>query len=168
MIDHTILFEYLRQCPYLADMFSIAAEMEQGNKVILPQGASPRYNYVEKIDILGNYDGIREPYPSIYEDFQINCYVYYDTKDNNPPKYNSNVLTLEEVGEVCKWIEEQDRAKNFPDIGKKVISIECNPFVPQYTGYVDEATNTAEYFVTVRVRYVNTADKERIYIERED
>lgn len=167
MIDYKTLFEYFRQCPYLADMMSIAAESEIDNTVILPQGASPSVQYQEKIDTLGNYECVVEPYPSVYEDFQINCFVYYDTKDNNPPQYNGNVLTYAQVCSVCDWVTEQNAKGNFPKIGEKIVSIECNPFVPQIQ-YVDPSTNTAGYFVTVRIRYVNRAKQRWVEYECED
>lgn len=167
MTKYGILFEYFRQCPYLSDMMSIAAESEIGSAVILPQGASPAVQYQEKIDALGNYECIVEPYPSVYEDFQINCYVYYDTNDNNPPKYNGNVLTYEEVCGVCNWIKEQNEKRSFPEIGEKIVSIECNPFVPQVRG-VDPDTNTVGYFITVRLRYVNRTERRLVEYEMQN
>lgn len=167
MIDYRILFDYLRQCPYLSDMMSIAAESEIGTNVILTQGASPAVQYQEKIDSLGNYECNIVPYPSVYEDFQINCFVYYDVQDNNPPQFNRNILTLEQVRGVCDWIEEQDRKGNYPEIGEKVVSIECNPFVPQERG-IDNDTNMMCYFITVRVRYVNRRQRKSVYYECEN
>lgn len=157
MIDYKSLFNYFRQCPYLKNLMSIASNTQRGNTVILPQGASPKVQYIENIDNLGFYNCTISPYPSVYEDFQINCYEWYDTKDNNPPQYNENVLTYEEVCSVCQWIEEQNDNNNFPDVGEKIISIECNPFVPQIR-YVDDTTNTVGYFITVRLRYVNKSN----------
>lgn len=151
---YVILFEYFRQCPYLKNLLSIASEADKGNTVILPQGASPMWQYQEKFDTLGNYEAVIEPYPSVYEDFQINCYEWYDVNDTRPPQYNENVLTYQEVSNVCKWVKEQNELRNFPEIGEKIVSIECNPFVPQIR-YVDNDTNTVGYFVTVRIRYVN-------------
>ncbi len=149
-----ILFEYFRQCPYLANLMSIAGESQRGSTIILPQGASPVVQYRENFDNLGSYQCDIIPYPSVYEDFQINCYEFYDVRDNNPPLYNDNVLTYEEVCGVCDWVKEQNEKRNFPDIGEKIVSIECNPFVPQIR-YVDEANNIVGYFITVRLRYVN-------------
>lgn len=154
MARYDVLFEYFRQCPYLSRLKSIAAGAEKGNTVILPQGASPAVQYNDRLDVTGVYECQVIPYPSIYEDFQINCYEWYDVKDNNPPRNNENVLTYEEVCGVCDWINEQNTLKNFPNIGEQIISIECNPFVPQVR-YVDPDNNTIGYFITVRIRYVN-------------
>lgn len=162
MINYKNLFDYFRKCPYLANLMSIVGESEQGNTVILPNGSSEKVYHTERIDNLGTYTDDIKPYPSVYEDFQINCYEWYDTKDDNPPQYNENVLTYEEVSGVCQWIEEQNDNNNFPDVGEDVISIECFPFVPQIQ-YVDPDSNTVGYFITVRIRYVNKA--KRRYVE---
>lgn len=148
------LFEYFRSCPYLSDLMSIASESEAGSKVILPQGASPFRQYRESRDVLGGYEGEIVPYPSVYEDFQINCYVTYDVNDTRNPLQNINAKTYDEVVKICKWVQEQDKIENFPDIGEKIVSIETNPFVPQVR-YVDPENDVVCYFITVRIRYVN-------------
>lgn len=159
-----ILFEYFRKCPYLTNLMSIAGESESGSTIILPQGASPVVQYRESFDDLGFYQCDIVPYPSVYEDFQINCYEFYDVNDNNPPQYNENVLTYEEVCGICDWVKEQNDKRNFPDIGEKIVSIECNPFVPQIR-YVDESKNIVGYFITVRLRYVNRAERKSVEYE---
>lgn len=154
MSKYTKIFEYFRQCPELSDLWSIAATEDIGVRVILPQGASPSVQYQETIDVLGNYHCEIIPYPSIYEDFQINCFEWYDAKDNSTPARNENVLSLETVERICQWVAEQNEHRNFPEIDEKIVSIECNPFVPQIR-YVNEDENTVGYFITIRLRYVN-------------
>lgn len=156
------LFEYFRQCPALKDLWSIAAVEDLGVKVILPIGASSVMQYSDKIDVTGTYVCNMVPYPSVYEDYQINCYMWYDENDNNPPSKNDNVLTLEEVQEVCDWIKEQNSKQIFPEIGEQVVSVECVPFIPLIR-YVNQQENTVGYYITVRIRYVN--HEERRYIE---
>lgn len=161
MDKYVKLFEYFRKCPELSQLWSIAATEDVGKKVILPQGASPVVQYIENIDTVGNYNCEIVPYPSVYEDFQINCYEWYDVKDGSSPSQNSNVLSLEAVTNVCKWVEDQNNNRNFPEIGKKIVSIECNPFVPQIR-YVNPDENTVGYYITVRLRYVNNAERKSI------
>ena len=166
MSKYAELFEYFRKCPYLANLMSIASEMKVGNTVILPQGASPAVQYEEEVDALGEYTCDIIPYPSVYEDFQINCYEWYDVNDTSAPKNNINLLTYEEVCGVCNWVEEQNDNGIFPNIGESVIAIECNPFVPQVR-FVDTETNMVGYFITVRIRYVNRRQRRSISIETE-
>lgn len=159
---YTVLFNYFRQCPQLADLWSIAATEEEGVRVILPQGASSVVQYIDYFDTNGDYNCDIIPYASVYEDYQINCYESYDPNDRSSPKYNLNVLSLEEVQKICDWVKEQNENKNFPDIGEKIVSIECNPFVPQIRGIsVDE--KTVCYFITVRIRYVNIAEGKSVF-----
>lgn len=167
MDKYAVLFNYFRQCPYLKNLMSIASLQEEGNTVILPQGASPVVQYQEKFDVNGYYECTIEPYPSVYEDFHINCYRYYDVNDTNTPLHNGNILTYEEVVGVCDWIKEQNEANNFPDIGEMIVSIECNPFVPQVR-YVDEKNNIVCYFITVRLRYVNRTQRKSVEYEFTD
>lgn len=141
----------------------IAAKADIGNNVILQQGASEAYRRTEWEDVLGQKHIIEEPYPTVYEDYQINCYAGYDVNDTSSPIVNTNVLTLEEVNSVCEWIKEQNEKNNFPNVDEKIISMECNPFVPQIR-YVDEITNTIGYYITVRIRYVNDAQEKRVVV----
>lgn len=161
MSKYAKIFEYFRRCPELSDLWSIAATEDIGKRVILPQGASPAAQYQERIDALGGYNCEIVPYPSVYEDFQINCYEWYDVKDGSAPERNENVLSLEAVQRICDWVKEQNDSNNFPDIGERVVSIECNPFVPQIR-YVNAEENTVGYFITVRLRYVNRAQRKSV------
>ena len=167
MSKYAKIFEYFRQCPELFDLWSIAATEDIGKRVILPQGASPAVQYQEFIDNTGGYNCEIVPYPSVYEDFQINCYEWYDVKDGSDPAKNENVLSLEAVQSICDWVKSQNDANNFPDIDEKVVSIECNPFVPQIR-YVNPEENTVGYFITVRLRYVNRAQRKSVEYECED
>lgn len=161
------IFEYFRQCPELADLWSIAATEDIGKRVILPQGASPAVQYQEFIDNVGGYNCEIVPYPSVYEDFQINCYEWYDVKDGSAPEHNENVLSLEAVQSICNWVKEQNDANNFPDIGEKIVSVSCEPFTPQIR-YVNPEENTVGYFITVRLRYVNRAQRKTVEYEGTD
>lgn len=168
MAKYAEIFNYFRQCPLLADLWSIGAVEEMGNSVILPQGASPAVQYNEQIDVAGNYNCEIVPYPSIYEDYQINCYRFYDNKDSNKPSSNINVLTIEEVQEICDWVKEQNDSGNLPQItGEKVVAVECVPFVPQIR-YVNTTENTIAYFITARIRYVNRMQRRTIeYVDND-
>lgn len=167
MTKYAKLFEYFRKCPYLKNLMSIAADSDRGKTVILPQGSSPVVQYQEAVDVNGGYECVIEPYPSIYEDFQINCFELYDAKDNSPPQFNENVLTYEDVCGVCDWVKEQNEKFNFPEIGEQIVSVECNPFVPQIR-FVDSNTNTVGYFITIRVRYVNRTPRRFVEYGIED
>lgn len=162
MIDYASLFEYFKQCPELRQILPIAGEADAGSTIILPQGASNANRIQnEKLDVNGFYSCEIVPELSLYEDFQINCFRRYDSKDTSEPISNLNVLTYDEVCNICRWIKHQNDMNIFPNIGHKVISVECIPFVPQIR-YVNEVDNIVCYFITVRIRYKN--DDESIKI----
>jgi hypothetical protein len=165
MSKYSEIFEYMRTCPALDDLWSIGAVEAVDAAVILPQGASPSVQYQESIDVVGNYEAIIEPYPSVYEDYQINCFKFYDAKDDSSPNANINVMSLDEVQSICDWVAEQNANNNLPRItGKQVVSIECNPFVPQIR-YVNEQENIIAYFITVRIRYVNPTRRKSVVFD---
>lgn len=168
MSKYTEIFEFMRKCPQLANLWSIGATEKAGVNVILPQGASPAVQYQEQFDTLGNYECEIIPYPSVYEDFQINCFRFYDSGDSSAPGDNINVMSLDEVRAVCEWVFEQNENGNLPRISsEKVVSIECNPFVPQIRA-VNSQENMIAYFITVRIRYVNKAQRKSIVYECTD
>lgn len=168
MSKYSELFTWLRTCPALADLWSIAATEDAGTRVILPQGASQSMQYREWFDTLGGYNCDMTPFPSVYEDYQINCYQVYDAADSTAPEYNLNVLNLDEVQGVIDWITAQDAAGNLPEItGEAVVSVECNPRVPQIR-YINTEENTIAYFITLRVRYVNQAEGRAVRYSRTD
>lgn len=169
MSKYVELFNWLRTCPALSDLWSIAATEDIGVRVILPQGASQTVQYRESIDVNGDYECDIVPYLSIYDDFQINCYADYDVNDSSAPQNNINVLTLDEVQSIIDWIAEQNEAERFPNItGQQIVSVECIPRVPQIR-YVNPEESTIGYFITLRLRYVNRyATARTISYERND
>lgn len=150
-------FEYLRQCPQLSNLWSIGATEDIDVRVIFPQGASAVYQYQERVDTLGGYECDIVPYPSVYEDYQINCYTVYDNADSSEPSQNVNVLKFDDVQAICDWVMSQNESGNLPQLsGFNVVSVECVPNVPQIR-YVNADESTIAYFITVRLRYVNKA-----------
>ena len=165
MSKYTEIFNYLRQCPQLADLWSIGAAETDGAKVILPQGTSQKTSYKDFIDSIGSYNCDIIPNPSVYEDYQINAYYYLDTQSGKEPDECLNVLNIEDAQAICDWIELQNDTGNLPKItNKQVVSIEALPFNPQVRA-ADILNNRIAYFITVRIRYVNPAIQRSIYYE---
>lgn len=159
-MEYTKIVEYLRQCPEIAQLLPIAGEQEAYTDIILPVGGSSTANITGKFDMLGGYEYQLTPIPTIYKDYQINCYRPYNVNDNNPPQYNSNALTLKAVDKIFKWVAEQDNKLNFPDVSEKIVSIECTSVQPYIRG-TDETDNIVCYVITFRVWYVNQIRQRR-------
>lgn len=145
----TALTMWLKQCPQLNILWNLAAYEQDGANVIIPAGTSFRRNMKESVDTAGFYEADFNPLPSVYEEYQINCYRTIVEDDND---FNS--LNYDEVQKVIEWIHQQDDNLNFPVIGETVTAVECFPFIPQIRG-IDPDTKLVCYYVTLRISYVN-------------
>lgn len=165
-MNYIKIVEYLRQCPQIRELLPIAGEEEAYSSVILCAGGSSTGNVSGKFDNLGGYEGQISPIPTVYRDYQINCYRPYDVGDNSPPGENINALTAQEVDEIYNWIAKMDNEENFPDVEEKIVSVECTD-AQSYIRGVDADSNIVCYAVTLRIWYVNETRKRRsIYYER--
>ena len=149
----TALTTWLKQCPQLNTLWNLSAYEQDGANVIIPTGTSYRRNIEERIDTAGFYEADFIPLPSVYEEYQINCYRTI-VEDNN----DFNSLNYDEVQNVINWIHQQDDNNQFPDIGEIVTAVECFPFIPQIRG-IDPDTKLVCYYVTLRITYVNRAKR---------
>ena len=153
------IFNYMRECPQLSDLWSIAGVEDVNVNVILPQGASAKRQYIDSVDIIDEYQCEIVPYDRYYEDYQINCYKYYDVSDSSSPEINVNVPKFDEVQSICDWVAEQDEALNLPQItGESVVAVETNPHIPQIR-FVNEKEGIVCYFITVRIHFKNKAKR---------
>ncbi len=163
------LFEYMRQCPQLNNLWSIFGEIEKGSQIIFPRGSSPIYAAEnEGWDVTGEYVGTLAPYPSIYEDFQIDMVQRTDPNDDRNTADNINIVSYDEVEQVCSWLLEQNAKRNLPKIeGLKVLSIEPTGTAPVVWS-VDDKNQLIVYAITVRLRYVNPNPRIDMRYESED
>lgn len=150
MSKQTAITEWLKQCPILESLWNISAYEQDGANVIIPTSTSYTRNINESLGTDGSYEADIIPLPSVYEEYQINCYKTIVENDNS-----FNALKFEEVESVVEWITEQDEIGNFPNINRTVIAVESFPFIPQIRG-VDPDTGLICYYITLRITYVNT------------
>lgn len=144
--------KWLMQCPELSALWNISAEIADGTNVLLPGGTSERRYINDNLDVLGGYEADIRPLPSVYEDFQVNCYKGFVNNNNG-----YNIMNFEDVERVIEWVQKQDEKQNFPQIeGKTIVSADVYPFQPQIRG-VDPDTQLTCYYFTLRIRYVNMA-----------
>lgn len=138
----------------------IAGRQSFYTDIILPVGGSSTASIKGSIDSVGCYEGEIVPIPTIYKDYQINCYRPYDINDTSPPVYNENALTMEEIDGIFSWVASKDNNMDFPDVSEKVVSVECTSVQP-YIRAVDEREKIMCFAVTFRVWYVNEVRKRR-------
>lgn len=144
--------DWLMQCPELSALWNISAEASDGANILIPSGTSERRSISDKLDVLGWYEADIRPLPSVYEEFQVNCYKGFAENNND-----YNVMNFEDVENAIEWVQKQDEAQNFPQFdGKQIVSVDVFPFQPQIRG-VSVDSNLVCYYFTLRIRYVNTA-----------
>lgn len=153
MSKYQEILDWLKTCPVFAErLYFASAEENDGDNVVIPFGTSARVALNDYWDTNGYYCGSITPLPSVYEEYQVQCFRYIGAEENQ-----LNILTLDEVQYVCDWIIEQDEKRNFPRItGKRIISVEPFPFNPQAAGR-DVETGLWKYIFTLRITYQNTA-----------
>ena len=163
------LFEYMRQCPQLENLWSIFGEIEKGSQIIFPRGSSPIYAVEnESWDVTGEYVGVLSPCPSIFEDFQIDMVQSSDPNDDRVTADNINIVSYDKVEQVCSWLLEQNSKRNLPQIeGLRVLSIEPTGTAPVVWS-VDDSKQLIVYAITVRLRYVNPNPRIDMRYETED
>ena len=150
MSKNKAIFDWLGTCPVFSSRLSFASgETGDGENVVLPFGTSERRTLTDYIDVDGYYNGTITPSPSVYEEYQVQCFRYIGAEQNE-----YNILTLDEVQSVLDWVIERDDAGDFPDIGETVISVEPLPFIPQAAGR-DVETGLWKWYFTLRITYVN-------------
>ena len=152
MSKQTAIIEWLKQCPQLNSLWNISAYEQDGANVIIPTSTSARREINDELDVTGYYECDIKPLPSVYEEYQINCYRVLAENNNE-----FNTLNYEDVEKVIEWITEQDEKQTFPIIeGKTIVAVECFPFIPQIRG-IDPDTGLICYYITLRITYINTA-----------
>lgn len=71
----------------------------------------------------------------------------------DPGTSHANADRMQEAQNFMEWIDEQRKARNFPDFkGCRVLSIENLQNMPNLAG-VNAAGNVAKYIIQCRVRY---------------
>lgn len=154
MSKQKAITDWLIQCPELSTLWNISAYEQDGANVIVPAGTSYRREFNDNLSVDGWYEADFIPLPSVYEEYQINCYRTLVANDND-----FNALTFEQVEKVIEWITQQDEKEKFPEINNKVIvSVECFPFIPQVRG-IDPDTGLICYYITLRITYINTTKR---------
>ena len=164
MSDFDVIYEWLKTCPALYDLWVVSSLLEDRKNTILPKTSANAYAVDYKPCADGEkryYFNPTEPY---FFDVDIICYRAHYADET---AYNLD--TLDGVQAVCDWLIEQQNEGIAPTFEKyPCYQIEClttKPFI-QNQFIEDGNTNTilVDYAVTVRFYTVNPAEK-RVVIQ---
>lgn len=165
----TDLYDYFLKCPQCQELLPITGAVERGKEIFFPRGSSAVYaNQNEQFDVIGNYSSTFTPYKSIYEDWQINFYKDAEPNDEIQDERNINILSYEDVEEVCKWILQNNAKRILPKYnGEKVIAIVPTGTMPIIWD-TEEMKKIIAYAITVRIYFINPHPKIEVEYECEN
>lgn len=137
MTKHEAMIAYLKTSPAYADIACQFGKVQDGAVIFNTLQGEKTVSE----DILGN--------KTKYYDFAIS--TYRALNDDAPSALNLEVLTA--ADSMMRWIDEQNKAKNFPAFeNARVIRIENLQNMPGFAGS-DEKQNLVKYMWQVRVTY---------------
>ena len=162
MSDFEKIFEWLKTCPALYDLWVVSSMLEDMKTVLQPNSSANMY----AVDTESYRDGGRryifrktEPY---YFDVDIIAYRAFYADQN---EYNLD--TQENVQKVCDWLIERQNSGDTPELSTHCYQIECltpRPFIRgQYETDGDPNAFLVDYAVTVRF-YVDNPAIERAVV----
>lgn len=159
----TQIFDWLRTCPKLSELWSIIGEekgqYQNNSNIIAPSGSTELYIKDISRDSLGNISYRLKPYPVITMDLPILAYAEA-VLDPAPPTENYNNARLNDVQECIDWIINQNNTGNLPVVdGYKILGVIPAPPIAQLYGEAGESgvVDTIKYGFTLQVDYVNKA-----------
>jgi len=154
--DFEVIFEWLKTCPQLYDLWVVSSLLSDMRTVLQPNSAANMYS----VDTAPYRDGGNryifhrtEPY---YFDVDIIAYRAFYADQN---AYNLD--SLDGVQAVCNWLIEQQNNGNCPKLSPECYQIECltpRAFIRgQYETDGDPNAFLVDYAVTVRFYTDNPA-----------
>lgn len=160
MSDFEKIYEWLKTCPELYNLWVISSMLEDKREILQPNSSANMYkvNYEKYAD--GGKRYIFNPTEPYYFDVDIICYKAFYADES---QYNLD--TQDGVQAVCDWLIEQQNNGNTPF--DECYQIECLTPRPFIRGvYENDDTNAylVDYAVTVRFYTINPA-KQRIVIK---
>ncbi len=162
MSDFEKIFEWLKTCPTLYDLWVVSSMIEDRKMVLQPNSSANMY-VVDATPYKsgGNRYVFRKTEPYFF-DMDIIIYRAFYADQN---AYNLD--TQENVQVVCDWLIEQQNEGKTPSLSNHCYQIECltpRPFIRgQYESDSDPNAFLVDYAVTVRF-YTDNPAKERAVI----
>lgn len=159
MTDFESIYNWLKTCPALCELWVVSSLMEDRRSTVIPGGCANMYTAQCESYAGGEKKYIFEPAEPYYFDIDIVCYraFYADRSD-----YNIDVLS--QADEVCEWLIEQQNSGGVPTFEKyPCYMIECltpKPFIRgEYRNPGVPGGVLVDYAVTVRFYTENPAKK---------
>lgn len=102
MDKNTAVFEWIKDCPVLKNLFFNFGTAEEGEANFIPIPT----DYTVKTDIFG--------FETKHYDFAVSSFGFVDDTSLEGVE---NLADLESLQSLSEWIKKQNRERNFPDFG---------------------------------------------------
>lgn len=135
---HLAVWEWLRTCPHIGDMFFNASRAEDGHTELVPSD-----------QVVASYiDGSSLRH--------YNCALSRYLAYSNDPNDEANITAVVDLEAVADWMEEQEDAGTLPEIPDGVVT-EVR-VLPAESGYMVAQDGTlAKYMLQFQIEYVKEA-----------
>ena len=132
---HTAVWNWLRTCPHIGDMFFNASRAEDGNTQLVPSDQVVA-TYIDG-STLRNY----------------NCALNRFLAFSSDPNDTSNIEAVVDLEAVADWIEQQMAAGTLPEFPRCLVN-EAR-VLPNESGYmVAQDMTQAKYMLQFQIEYV--------------
>lgn len=153
------VFNWLKNCPHLVNLWAISATVGDWQKVLFLNNTTNLYD----VATIPYTDGTKrvslKPAAAYSETYTINAYT--------PMAENADVFNISAFNETqaaCDWILQQQNEGNLFDIeGKRVYAVELLTPSPMMRG-TDADNHLNVYYISIRVHMENPAKRAEYYV----
>lgn len=153
------VFNWLKTCPYLMNLWAISATVQAWNDVFFYNNSTPLYSEITRVYMDGQTRVTLTPTTDYSKTYTINAYRPFA---ENADAFNIDVSN--QTQQVCDWIiEQQNNATLFNINGKSVYAVELLTPSPEPRG-TDADNSLIGYYISFRVHMENPAKRVDYYV----
>lgn len=153
------VFNWLKTCPNLVNLWAISAEISSWQDVLFLNNTTALYEEITTDYTTDKTRVTLKPMADYSETYTINSY-----KPIAPNADQYNIDAFNQSQQVCDWIlEQQNNATLFDIDGKSVYAVELLTPSPIPRG-TDGDNSLISYYISIRVHMPNPAQRVDYYI----
>ena len=133
---HKAVWDWLKTCPHIGDLFFNASRAEDGNTQLIPSES----------EVVKYIDGTRQ----MRYECALTRYMAYSADPND----ESNVATLVDFDKVAEWLEEQNETGNLPKFPAGYSVLEATVLPSQSGWMVAQDMTLAKFMVQFQIDYI--------------
>lgn len=148
------VFNWLKTCPFLLDLWAISATVGDWQDVLFLNNTTPLYNEITTSYKDGRTRVTLTPTTDYSETYTINAYRPFAENADS-----FNIDAFNQTQQACDWIiEQQNNTELFEINGKPVYAVELLTPSPIMRG-TDADNSLIGYYISIRVHMENPAKR---------